>query len=77
MMWIIDGEWSEYHNMVANQDGWGLTQRQGVWEIVTHNSQLFPTDNDARLHVLAHEHDEETSLFRTALSAVFIGSIRG
>lgn len=75
--WIIDGEWSEYHHMVAKQDGWALTQKQGMWEITTNDEKKFPTDNDAREFVLANEFNEENTIYGYAINAIMVGNVRG
>lgn len=75
--WIIDGEWSEYHRMVAQQDGWSLTQKQGMWEITSLDEKKFPTDDDARQHVLANEFNEENIIYGYAINAIMVGNVRG
>lgn len=78
--WIIDGEWSQYHVNVAHQKGWGITQVQGLWQVVTTSPTLFPTNEAAKAHVLACEADPthpEHTLACIATNAIVVGSIRG
>ncbi len=78
--WIIEGEWSQYHHLMAHRCGWGLTQRQGMWEIVSVNHEKFPTDDDARKHVLSAEGDPEHGEFTLAsiaINAAMVGNVRG
>lgn len=79
-VWIIDGEWSQYHHTVAMLKGWTLTQKQGMWEIVSANTQIFPDDEAARQHVLACESDVnhmEHALACMAVNAALVGNVRG
>lgn len=78
--YIIDGEWSQYHHMVSATKGWGLSQVQGMWSIVTTDTQKFPTNEEARQHVLACELDtqcEEYNLAQLAINAIMVGNVRG
>ena len=78
--WIIDGEWSQYHDMTARRKGWHLTQRDGMWQITTADTEKFLTDDDARLHVLAAESDpdhEQFTLAMIAINAIMVGNVRG
>ena len=78
--WLIDGEWSQYHNTTAVQQGWVLSHKSGLWEIVAIDVAMFPTDEAARHHVLAceanPEHKEHT-LARIAVNAIMVGNMRG
>jgi hypothetical protein len=74
--WIIDGVWSHYHLIMAGHDGWGLSQIDGMWQVVALDMKKFPTSEDARLHVLANEHHQDSSLYATAIHAVIVGNMR-
>ena len=75
--WVIQDEWSEYHAMVAATLGFLLVYNEGLWEIHTLDDRLFPTDEDARNFVLAHEHDQDTQIYAYAIRAIIVGSMRG
>ena len=74
--WIIDGEWSQYHAMVANGQGWGLSYRDGMWRIISLDMTKFDTDEAARLYVLRNEKDQNSSLYAFAVRAVIVGNMR-
>ena len=75
--WIIQDEWSEYHAMVASQMGFALVCNKGLWEIHTVDTTKVPTNEDARNHVVAHEHDGATAIYGFAIQAIIMGSMRG
>ncbi len=78
--YIIEGEWSQYHHMVSATKGWGLSQKGGMWQIVSVDTTKFPTDEDARLHVLQVETipgDIEHELAKIATNAIMVGNVRG
>ena len=74
--WIIDGEWSQYHSMVAQGQGWGLSHVKGMWQVVTLDPAKFKDDEAARLYVLEHEKDQNSSLYAIAVQAVIVGNMR-
>ena len=75
--WIIQDEWSEYHAMVAQQLGFSLVFNKGMWEIHSADLVKFPTDEDARNFVVEHEHDDTNMIYRFAIQAIIMGSMRG
>ena len=75
--WIIQDEWSEYHAMVAQQLGFSLVFNKGMWEIHSADLVKFPTNEDARNFVVEHEHDDTNMIYRFAIQAIIMGSMRG
>jgi len=78
--WIIENEWSKYHEVVSTRCGWVLEQRQGLWHIVALSGSKFPDDAAAHDHVLACEADPqhpEHNLAVIATHAIMVGSING
>jgi hypothetical protein len=74
--WIIDGQWSHYHQQVAHKQGWALTQVMGMWEVTTRNEKVFATNKDALQHVLKRE-SEGDPLAEYAVQAVMAGNLGG
>jgi hypothetical protein len=74
--WIIEGEWSQYHSMVAQGQGWGLSHVKGMWQVVTLDPARFADNEAARLYLLEHEKDQNSSLYAIAVQAVIVGNMR-
>ena len=79
--WVIQDEWSQYHQYVANEKGWGLVHDHGMWAVHSVNtSSRFPTNDAARDHVRAAETDPEHpehNLALLAVNAIIMGNMRG